>query len=62
MTGYPPKCPQNGNRIFHLGAFDRIPDCWPGDRVVWPNGTTHTLAPDGTTWRKLVHSAKTKAA
>lgn len=47
MTGYPPKCPQNG-RIHHVGARKPTGEHWVGDTWERRRGVVYTW--NGRAW------------
>ncbi len=67
MTGYPPKCPQNGTRKHIIPAradeynYPAI-DGWPGDTAEFPNGNVWRLGRDGTTWTLIKTCASASVA
>ncbi len=67
MTGYPPKCPQNGTRNHKLAVRDTEynytpPDAWPGDTATFPNGNVWRMNRDGKSWTLIAYAATEKAA
>ncbi len=64
MTGYPPKCPQNGprNHVMSANPMQDLPDAWPGDTATFPNGRVWRLGRDGTTWTLVSSAASTPVA
>ncbi len=63
MTGYPPKCPQNGTRNHTVVAdssgigWENEPDAWPGDTDTLPDGSVWQLGRDGATWTRIKRCA-----
>lgn len=49
MTGYPPKCPQNGPRNHKWVPGFSYDDMWDGDTVTYPDGSLAMLR-DDTLW------------
>ena len=65
MTGYPPKCPQNGTRNHAINPDETWPlsaDAWPGDTDTAPDGSVYQLGRDGYTWTLIKAAATEKAA
>ena len=55
MTGYPPKCPQNGTKHFSdtehsEETFRGSSDFWPGDTWTDLTGRVWTFQSDGSGW------------
>lgn len=46
--GYPPNCPDNGQRHFNFMFPD---DAWPGDTCTDVHGNLWSYSSDGTGWR-----------
>lgn len=62
MTGYPPKCPQNGNRHFTGSVSDlELEQAWTGDTWQFtPGGPVWELRKNGS-WHPVDFSATDQA-
>ena len=60
MTGYPPKCPQNGSRDLPIGTV-QAGDYWPGDTTTDAQGNRWVVNREGG-WHFVGPAAKTHVA